>query len=1049
MAEGTLVAAAATLAAPVSNEAKNGAVNPPDLSARGATFTVKSYPTMADGDYVQLFFTVDGVRTQVGEYDVSDTKVGTDLVITVPKATMTAALNKTIGVDYVVSPFEGDDLTSASLPLFIGVRAVTKLIAPVVVEATGDQLDVEFLDYGISVRIPIYAGMAINDEIRLLIGTPGESTFYTDKIKVRAVRAVTFSVPPNAIVPFKNRKMPVAYEVVRTGVAAPIPSEVLGLKVGEVEDPNLLAVPVISEATGSVLNPDLAPTGVTALIGPYAGIADGDYVHVVWAGGPPAGAEWYLDISEKYLNAPYPLRIPVNKITPFIGQKVTLSYSKEMPDGSWQPSKALVLDVKRESAAVAAPVVPSSANGQLDIRDVDPATGVVVTVPANAGIRQGDVITLYWDSEVDEGDYTSNPYIVKATDVGQDIRFTVPYSRVRAGGEKMADVSYDITRGAAVVFTGEVTELVVRNAVTPAAEIVQAINDRLNPDDCPNGVHVRIPATAKLRLNDEVTVTLRGAPGGGTMTQTAKVTQTQAGGELIVVLPKSVAQANIGRTISLEYSLKRANGGAQEVAPPARFDVVAVPGKGQLLVMGARNLFGDPRASHTAQYISSFIRATRQPVKALWKYDDESEVTLATTFRDRRPWMTLQVSTQDDVVTLNPVNIFAVGTTTNAAGQMMALTNRGSVVTWGANSANATGVMPSTLYTLDDVIDVASTNYAFALRRLNGRIAVWGNASYGGVLPAGFSVTDARRIVGNAYAFALVRNNGQLAAWGHPTFGGQLNAAAKAVTDGRMVYSTMNGAFACVRAGGNVTCWGHASYGGNPGQDILNFTDILGVRGTWNAFVAYRRNGTVVAWGDPATGGVVPPNIAARFDIVVPGAASVGAFTAITANKEVVVWGHASYGGTVPTDIASFTDIEETTATQSAFCARRSNGSVVAWGHASLGGVVPADIARRNDIVQVVASAGAFAALCRDGTVVAWGDQNYGGNTAPVAGQLRNVVAVYAGPQCFVAVLEQGGIVTWGLAAAGGNSASVQQFLVSNLTYLATAASRGRIVVAS
>lgn len=293
----------------------------------------------------------------------------------------------------------------------------------------------------------------------------------------------------------------------------------------------------------------------------------------------------------------------------------------------------------------------------------------------------------------------------------------------------MADVSYDITRGAAVVFTGEVTELVVRNAVTPAAEIVQAINDRLNPDDCPNGVHVRIPATAKLRLNDEVTVTLRGAPGGGTMTQTAKVTQTQAGGELIVVLPKSVAQANIGRTISLEYSLKRANGGAQEVAPPARFDVVAVPGKGQLLVMGARNLFGDPLASRTAQFMSSFVRATRQPVKALWKYDDESEVTLATTFRDRRPWMTLQVSTQDDVVTLNPVNIFRIGIGGNAQGQMMALTNRGSVVSWGANAPAVTGAMPSTLYTLDDVIDVASTNYAFALRRLNGRIAVWGHAS--------------------------------------------------------------------------------------------------------------------------------------------------------------------------------------------------------------------------------------------------------------------------------------------------------------------------------
>ncbi|WP_157661516.1 RCC1 domain-containing protein [Burkholderia ubonensis] len=1034
---------------PISNEAVNGALNPDVLPVRGATFVVDPYPGMDDGDYIILRFDQGGPNEATADFDVSSNWVGKPISLIIPKAKVQAALGTDVDVDYVVEPGNGGTIINSDpLPLFVGVREEVKLKAPSVDEADGDHLDPKYIEFGVRVRIPVYDGMAIGDEIHLFWGGAGDPGYYTDKITVRAVREITFPIPPENLEPHLDKKVQIRYDVLRDGPTRP--SNVFTLRIGDVEDDDLLERPVVVEATGGVINPDLVPSGAQALIGPYTGIEDGDYVHVVWGGGPPTGAEWGIDITRKYLTKPYPIRIPANKIASFIDRTVEFYYEKELPDATWQPSKRLTLEVKRESAKAAPPSVPASSNGQVDPRDIDPSTGLEVIVPPYVGMRQGDRIVVYWKSEIELGDFTSDPYFVKSTDPDKPVSFHVPLAIVVVSSKKGIDVHYEVTRGGAPIVQGSALELTVRQVELPQATIEEAKGDKLNPDDCPNGAHVELGASAKFRASDQVIFYWRGQPGDGTFSRTVTVKPEEAGGSLEIVVPLTAVQVNVNHSVSLEYMVKRTNGAPDEIAPPAVFDVISMPGSGELVVFGARNNSSIYRSSSVSQYLSAFQKTTLQNLNAQWRYEDESDWTLAHSFKDTRPWMPLKVRSQDDSVTLNPVNITGSGTdsATRGASALVAHLNRGNVIGWGVVAHG--GSVPPTIITYDDVVEVSATQSAFAVRRTNGRIAVWGNTAQGGALPNGFSVTDVVRIIGNSVAFALVRANGQVLAWGTAASGGDVPADVAGLTDIRSVWATGT-AFAALRDNGAVVAWGAPATGVSAAivpPEIAALTDVAEVRGNFTAFTALRKNKTVVAWGAAADGGEVPANIAVRAEILELASASARAFAVRTEGKQVLAWGNAAHGAAVPAEIEALTDIEEVTATWGAFCARRSNGSVVAWGNVTQGGTVPLDIAVLNDIVQVTGTGGAFAALRKNGTVVAWGNPELGGNTATVASLLVDVRALYANTEVFVAVLATGGVVTWGMPAGGGDSASVKPILDTALTYEATAVVRGRALAA-
>ncbi|VVD83584.1 RCC1 domain-containing protein [Pandoraea anhela] len=1023
----------------------DGALDPDKLGARGASFIVPAYVGMKDGDHILLRFDSGGPHEATADADVSTNTMGKPTTLRISKALVAAALGTTVTVDYTVEPEdESGPVDSAPLRLFIGVKAVPvdKLAAPSVDEAMGDYLAPESAALGVHVRVPRYDSMAPGDVVSLSVGRPGEANHHTDTIEVHTAEALTFAVPPEALTPFVNLWMPVSYSVVRG--AQKFSSDVFQVQVGDVSGEGLLETPAVAQAVQGVLNVDLTSGGATALIGPYTGIRSGDQVRVVWAGGPPSGFAALAQAPAGDLSVPFDVSIPAAQITPYLDKTVTLYYEKQMPDGTWLRSKLLKLLVKRGPVTCESPSVPASSGGRLDVRDVDPVAGVEVIMPPYQGMQEGDVIRMTWDNEDNTGDYTSEPYGLKPTDVGQPVSFHVPFALVMRDTEQAVTIAYEVVREGTTIVQSKSQTLLVRQVRSPSAMIDEAVGDTINPEDCAGGAHVHIPISAKLRGGDKVVVTLQGQGGGGEYNSTATVSPEQVGSEFEIVVPEAALVANVDRTVALRYTIERQNGAPPEDGPAAVYDVVSAPLSGLLRVMGARANSGQYRASSVPEHLSAWHRDTQASVQAEWRYEDESTWRKGASFRDTRPWVPLKVRALDDSVTLSPVNIASDGLGRIVPGyaSIIATCRDGGVVGWGQPQYG--GDLPPRIRSYDDVVEVGATSYALALRRANGRIDMWGLEAGGGKLPSGLSVIDAVRLTGSASSFAVLRADGSVRAWGNPTAGGSLPAAIASLTDLRALAST-EGAFAGLRADGSMVAWGAQANGGGFPVAYNVYKDFVEVRGNSSAFVALRANKSLVTWGNGADGGTLPAILAVRTDIAFLSGASARAFSAITTGKQVVAWGSITHGATVPTAIASLKNIEEVVTTWGAMCARCSTGQVVAWGNTGEGGTVPADVAALRDIVHVCGTSGAFAALRRDGTVVVWGNQQVGGDISAVKSQLVDICALYANTEAFVAIKAGGGVVTWGVPVSGGDSASVRDRLDAGLHYKASAEVRGRL----
>ncbi|VVE45564.1 hypothetical protein PIN31009_04349 [Pandoraea iniqua] len=1019
---------------PKVDEAVGNILDPAPLPAAGATIRVAPYAGMIAGDYLTLRF---GPGTGGGEHidviDVTENMVGRDMTLRVPKTKVQFHLSSTVIVNYTVHRLDGSEQDSENLVL--SVRSETKWPAPDVDEAEGDYLDPELAEFGVATRVFGYTDMQRNDRIVLHWGNPGDTGYYTDSITVSTERDYQFRLLPEDVTPWIGRTVPIWYEVERG--TQHFTSETFSLRVGMAQQ-ELLDAPDVVEAGGGILDPSDLITSATARIPVYDGMRSGDYIHMTWGGGPGSGGlEWFIDVTQGMVGNPITRPIPLANITPFDGKDVTLVYTVDSGTPPERQSEEYTVRVQRGTMDLPAPEVPALRDdGVLDPRDV--AQGAEVRVLHVDGMQQGDTIRLHWDSTIDGGSDEQDKIVGSTAD---PITFTVATDKVLAGVDGGVAAWYELVRGGSVIGTSDKLDFTIKLSALPLPVIDQADGDTLDPDDVPaGGATVTLAAAAFFKQGDRIALSWDGAPGNGTGQYSHTVTAGEAGNSVKIAVPKAIVEANNGGTVALSYSVTRAAGGPVETSGRKIYDVRREIGSGDLLVMGARYNGSVYRASSAAQYLRALNRTSRADLVAEWRYDDEVTWTTGVTFKDTRPWRSLLVRSATNQVTINAANIIGTGgdsVTVQGNAALVAYLTRKNVIGWG-NAAYGANV-PPTIITYTDVVEVSSTRSAYALRRVNGQVAVWGNTAEGGAIPGGGAdIVNAVRIHSNGTAFAAVRGSGYLSAWGTAAAGGQLTAEAQGLTDVAFVAATGT-AFCALRRNGQLVGWGTTASGGTVPPEIKALTDIHDVRGNFTAFCALRATGAVVAWGVPADGGAVPQAIAVRTDIIELASASSRALAVRTGNGQVLTWGQAGYGGAVPAEIGALNDIEEVTATWGAFCARRGNGAVVAWGDATRGGAVPTDIAVLTDIVQVAGSSGAFAALRRNGTVVTWGLAAVGGNSSAVAGLLVNIRAVYANTDAFVAIEDVGGAVTWGVPTGGGNSDAVRPILDTNLFYQALA----------
>ncbi|SFH47247.1 hypothetical protein [Pseudomonas sp. NFACC45] len=674
-----------------------------------------------------------------------------------------------------------------------------------------------------------------------------------------------------------------------------------------------------------------------------------------------------------------------------------------------------------------APIVEGVAqNTVLDPESIP--QGLKVTVPKDR-LVEGDTVLLRWVDAAgalvaytDEKPYTRN-------DVGKPLSFTVPQAQVRRFLDQAVALTYEVER-----LTGgdnepsEVFNLRVGKLPLPMPTLLQARDDRLNPDDLADSATLQIAPEAWLKAADVIRVTLTGVPGAGSTVITHSVLASDVGRTLDIAIPYSVVNANEGRSIALSYTVN-----AGEPSPESVYEVKRDIASGEVRVMGARYNRGLYRCSGCSRRLSAFQAVSGRPLLVQWQYDGDDGWVAGTTFRDSDASRPLHVRSTDYQVTLNPANVFGNGVDGVLTGDAAFIARRdiGDLVGWG-NSVEGAKI-PATIISMDDIAEVSATTAAYAARRANGNVVTWGMATHGATM-SGVSRTGFTQVVGNGAAFAGIKNSGHVVAWGDAASGGLLPEPIDGYSD---IVKVCGGslAFAAIRSTGEVVAWGAATNGGELDEDIAQLNDIEEVIGNFAAFAALRGNRRLVAWGGAEQGGTLPQEIAYRDDVIELSCATAQAFVARCASGHVVAWGAATHGGVLPQLIEDLDDIVEVTSNWQSFVARRENGHVVAWGSVETGGEVSDEIARMNDIVQVTASSKAFAALRKDGSVVAWGDVTVGGDTEPVAGVLTDVRAIYGNSHGFTALTADGRTVTWGYATGGGDSAAVQSLLNGQVSY--------------
>ena len=820
-----------------------------------------------------------------------------------------------------------------------------------------------------------------------------------------------------------------------------------------------LVQPIVLGEQNGGLEPGDLPAGASKLTAPRptgTPSKSGDIVTYTWDGEVTGKKEDSISLNALSANKDVPFTLNAAfvaaHIEPNRGKKITVTYRiwrKETDTTSYSNPLTFVVG-KAEQPLLDPAEVVQAPGGILD--PADAPDGATVKIAANRPENAGDHFYMTWATTDGETVHTDDRSI-SSNNQGKPVEFTVEQSILLACLNKDVVISYYVALleggqapGADYPLRVEATEFKLPDATFREATGLQ--KDQLNPDDIyPDGATVVIPATAFLKTDDEITVTVEGQT---TTTYPYTVTSAQADKELAVIkVPHSVINANDGRSIALSYEIKRKAGGTDGPSNPTVYDVRKVIGSGKLRVIGARYNKGIYRESSSSWLISAFNADTLHRVEAEWKYADDSTWTKAQFWVDTDPYAPLQVRTSDDQVTLNRVNIFGTGGPGNPAndGAFVALRDKNNLAAWG-NPLNGQKI-PPTFQTFTDIARAACSGSSYAVIRTNNFTVAWpGTAGQGGEMGT-VDPTNFKLLAGNSVAIAGIKTDGTVHAWGTADKGGTPSAEILALRDAVELTPAGN-ALAVLRTTGQVMAWGGGTgFGGVVPPEIASLTDIKHVIGNGFAFAALRNNGSVVAWGDPVKGGAVSDDVAGLTNIKALACANAQAFIVMLMSGQIAGWGPSTYGGELPAEIRSLTDIISVVSSSNAFAALRHSGHVVGWPAANSGGLIPDTIAGRDDLVQLAATAGACAAVCKDGTVVAWGDPLLGGDTTPVADKLLNVTAIYANRHAFTALTSDGEVVTWGNALAGGDSSAAQDRLKGQVSYYANAATRGLALKAS
>ncbi len=546
-------------------------------SPEGVSVTISPYLNMALGDNVTLSWSGELISHRL----TSEGHIGKPIVIPVPEHVIeTAGDSDMLEVRYEIRDVV-NNWSRWSQPAYAEVEAGnSSLPAPVAPQAANLILDLDKLE-GASIQALVVPNpqIAHGDEVTLVLQRNTaegiELEPYTSiEMAQNPSDFVEFLLPFEQFLPIAQGRARLKYTVKKaTGVM--LRSKSLSLTI--IGEPQQLQPPTIPAAIDNVLDP--ASRNVSALIPPYYFMADGNDVTLVWAGKTAGGAnvmhEELRTLNRDDIGKVLAFRIPQDKISVLAGGSVQVYYTVNTFMRAFFKSPVLDLSVSHDtSAPLPAPVVDHvDAEGVLDPEDL--VLEAKVRIQPYNGMEAGDKVIVHWVGRSPEGDFSTYTTINSGT-VNREIIFRVLKSVVLASINTQVRVWYEVERRNQKYTSRELAFIVKETVIGPLPEprIKEAKGETLAPVDVVNGATFVVAASANLKLNDYILLSITGPKAQDTKEKV--VTTADEEKELSVVFSKVIIEANAGQIIEATYTVRRASGIVQN-SVPLRLNILGAP----------------------------------------------------------------------------------------------------------------------------------------------------------------------------------------------------------------------------------------------------------------------------------------------------------------------------------------------------------------------------------------------------------------------------------------------------------------------------------------
>ncbi|MGV8860822.1 MAG: hypothetical protein ACOH2O_03775 [Pseudomonas sp.] len=557
----------ATLPAPVAPQAANMELNLATLAGADVQALVLSYPGINATD--EITFTVERNTAEGLGLDpyVAMTPVGTSIGFVqflIPNEQFEPIAQGRARLKYKVRKVSGEEQRSKSLPLTI--EGEVQVLAPPklpVAEENNGVLDPTA--HNVIAQVPAYYFMADGNDVTLVwMGkTAGGANVIHEEVKNLnsddVGETVEFLIPDDKVSALAGGTLELYYTVT-TFARAFFKSPSLQVQVSAGGGALLPSPSVDGASADGVLDPTDIVLEAVVRIRPYMGMAPLDNVTLYWDGSAP--------------DASYSASTTLNSGTS--GKDVIFRVKKHYVDANLNGSVAVRYEVVRGNRTLASEILPltisttvithlpdptvkeAKEDGTLD--PVDTFKGATVTIDASANLKEGDFVTVSWQSP--GGRYAKNKAI-SASQAGQELLVIFSGTIVANDLGNKVQIYYVVTRATGADQRSGTLNLLVTgglsNMAKPAVADVDA-NGIMIPENVPEtGVVVTVPSYTGMAVKDSIVVKWAGGPSHTTAPQVVGVV-----GEINFTVPKSVAVGSAGGSVGVTYAVTRGSAASVE-----------------------------------------------------------------------------------------------------------------------------------------------------------------------------------------------------------------------------------------------------------------------------------------------------------------------------------------------------------------------------------------------------------------------------------------------------------------------------------------------------